>query len=99
MERLRGYHRDSALFSLKMAQGNKQFESAVLATGGLQHPGSAQVQNLSLPSGMVEQYNRTLLDMLSTLPRTTHLIGKDQLVKVYMAYNTSIEHRGGSGKF
>ena len=49
--------------------------------------------------GLVERYNRTLLDMLATTSRDHPFDWEDQLPKVCMAYNTSIHTSTGYTPF
>ena len=49
--------------------------------------------------GLVEHYNRTLLDMLATTSRDHPFDWEDQLPKVCMAYNTSIHTSTGYTPF
>ena len=79
----------------------KQFESAVLHEVcnilGMKKTRTSPYHPQC--DGLVERYNRTLLDMLATTTQTHPFDWEDQLPKVCMAYNTSVHASTGYTPF
>ena len=79
----------------------KQFESAVLQEVceilGMRKSRTSPYHPQC--DGLVERYNRTLLDMLATTAQHHPFNWEDQLPKVCMAYNTSVHASTGYTPF
>ena len=68
----------------------------------LQSPGSGQDQNDPYhpqSDGLVERFNRTLLDMLATAAREQPFDWESQLWRLCLAYNTSTHQTTGEPPF